>query len=154
MMKPQTLHLTKQGLEELKQELNDLKNDKLPHAIDRVRNAREQGDLSENSEYHAAREDHSLIEGRIEELEELISRAKVVEKTDNSIVSVGNKVTVKSDDSEHTYHIVGKYEADPANKKISDESPLGKALLGKAEGHEVSYEAPVGKIVYKILKIH
>jgi transcription elongation factor GreA len=69
-------------------------------------------------------------------------------------VGIGNKVTVKIGKDTHTYHIVGKYEADPTNKKISDESPLGKALLGKAVGQEVEYEAPVGKVVYKIVKIH
>lgn len=154
MTNQNVFHLTNEGLEELKQELNHLKTTKLPAAIERVRIAREQGDLSENSEYHAARDDHAIIAGRVDELEELISKAKIVTKTSNNVVSLGNEVTVKIGKDSHTYHIVGKYEADPINKKISDESPLGKALMGRKEGQEVEYEAPVGKVIYKIVKIH
>ena len=153
-MKPQTFHLTADGLEELKKELNELETIKLPEAVERVRLAREQGDLAENSEYHAARDDNAFIQGRIDELNELISRAKIVKKTTNSVVSLGNKVTVTSNGKTHTYHVVGKYEADPANQKISDESPLGRALMGKKVGQEVEYVAPVGKIIYRIEKIH
>ncbi len=153
-MKPQTFHMTQEGLDELKAELAQLQKDKHPQAVDRVRLAREHGDLSENSEYHAAREDLAMVEGRIDELEELISKAKIMPKASNSVVSVGNKVTIKTSKDSHTYHIVGKYEADPMNKKISDESPLGQALLGKKEGEEVEYEAPVGKVIYHIQKIH
>lgn len=152
-MNPKTFHLTAEGLEELKAELAELKDVKLPNLIDRVSAAREQGDLSENSEYHAARDELSFIEGRVEELEELISKAKVVENHGSDTVRVGSKVTVKSDHGEHIYHIVGKYEADPMNKKISDESPLGKALLGKKVGHAVEYEAPVGRIIYEVLEV-
>lgn len=152
-MKPPTFHLTPQGLDDVKRELDELKNKKLPHLIDRVQSAREQGDLSENSEYHAAREELQLIEGRIEELEEIVSHAKIVSDAKRDVVSIGNKVTIKTDSSTHTYHIVGKYEADPTNKKISDESPLGKALMGKKVGHEVEYEAPVGKVIYKVVDI-
>lgn len=153
-MKPQAIHLTPEGLAELKAELNDLNETKIPHIIDRIKNAREQGDLSENSEYHAARDEHAMLQGRVEELEELISRAKVVAKSNTNKVGLGNKVTVEVDSKQHTYHIVGKYEADPSNKKISDESPIGQALLGKKAGEEFEYEAPVGKIIYKIVKIH
>lgn len=147
-------HLTKQGLEEIKAELEELLNIKLPAAIERVKTAREQGDLSENSEYHAARDDQAFLQGRIDELEELISKAKIVKKSSTSSVGLGNKVTVKSGGGQHTYHVVGKYEADPSSKKISDESPLGQALIGKKVGENIEYEAPVGKIVYQILKIH
>ena len=153
-MKPQSLHLTQEGLDELKNELDELKNNRLPNAIERVQDAREHGDLSENSEYHAAREDLNLLEGRIDELEELISKAKLVKKTTNSQVDVGNKVTVSTDGKSHTFHVVGKYEADPVNKKISDESPLGQALIGKKVGEVVTYLAPVGKIIYTIDEIH
>lgn len=147
----QSFHLTKEGLEELVTELDQLKNVKLPAAIERVRVAREYGDLSENSEYHAAREDHALLEGRIEELDELIAKAKVVTVTKSkSAVGLGSRVTVKSNGKSHTYHIVGKYEADPLNKKISDESPLGRSLIGKKVGENVEYEAPVGKVIYYI----
>lgn len=153
-MKPQSFHLTAEGLEELKTELTDLKDHKLPEAVSRVQEAREHGDLAENSEYHAARADLQLVEGRIDELEELIAKAKLVPKTNNTQVSLGNKVTVVSQGNIITYHIVGKYEADPRIKKISDESPLGQALIGKKVGQEVEYEAPVGKVIYKIEKIH
>jgi transcription elongation factor GreA len=154
-MTTNSFHLTQEGLDDLKKELDELTVIKLPNVIERVKNARENGDLSENSEYHAAREDHALIQGRIEELQELIAKAKVVAKNGKtSVVSIGNKVTVKSGRDVHTYHIVGKYEADPTNKKISDESPLGQALIGKKVGQEVEYVAPVGKIVYQIVQIH
>ena len=153
-MAKNVFHLTQEGLDELKAELQLLKDKKVPHLINRVRVAREQGDLSENSEYHAARDELAFVEGRVEELEELISKAKIVTASTSGKVKIGSKVTVKSGKSEHTFHIVGKYEADPMNKKISDESPLGKALLGKKLGHSVEYEAPVGKIVYEVLKVH
>jgi transcription elongation factor GreA len=150
-----SFHLTQEGLDELTAELTELKSDKLPSLIERVKVAREQGDLSENSEYHAARDELAFVEGRIEELEELISRAQLVKRSSGGdTVSIGYKENVKSNGSEHTYHVVGKYEADPMNKKISDESPLGKALLGRKIGEEVQYEAPVGKIIYEVLKIH
>ena len=125
-MKPQSIHLTPQGLKELKDELDELKNVKIPQIIERVKNAREQGDLSENSEYHAARDEHSMLQGRVEELEELISRAKVVAKASNDVISLGNKVTVSASGKKHTYHIVGKYEADPANKKFLTNPQLVK----------------------------
>ena len=154
-MKPQAIHLTQEGLDELKAELKDLEEVRIPKVIERIKTAREQGDLSENSEYHAARDEHAMLQGRVEELEELISKAKVVSKgKDDGKVGLGNKVTVEIKGKEHTYHIVGKYEADPSNKKISNESPIGQALLGKKVGEDVEYEAPVGKIVYKIVKIH
>lgn len=152
-MNAKVFHLTQQGLDELKQELAELKEDKLPNLIERVRVAREQGDLSENSEYHAARDELSMAEGRVEELEELIGKAKIVTASNSSKVQLGSVVTVKTGKTEHTYHIVGKYEADPKNKKISDESPLGQALLGKKIGHDVEFEAPVGKIIYKVTEV-
>lgn len=153
-MNSKVFHLTQEGLDELKAELHELKEDKLPGLIERVRVAREQGDLSENSEYQAARDELSMVEGRLDELEELIGKAKIVKASKSDKVQLGSKVTVKSDKSEQTFHIVGKYEADPANKKISDESPLGRALLGKKIGHDVEYEAPIGKIIYQVIKVH
>jgi len=152
-MKGQVFHLTPDGLLELKQELAQLKDNRLPEAIERVRKAREYGDLSENSEYHAAREDLTILEGRIEELEELIGKAKVVKKSNSHKVGLGSKVTVKSDDKLHTYHIVGKYEADPIKKKISDESPLGQALMGRRIGENIEHEAPIGKVAYTITSL-
>lgn len=152
-MTQNVFHLTQEGLDELKSELAELKENKIPALIERVSAAREQGDLSENSEYHAARDELSMTEGRVEELEELIGKAKVVTKQESDTVQIGSKVTVESNGKAHTYHIVGKYEADPMNKKISDESPLGQALLGKKIGHDVEYEAPVGKVIYKVVEV-
>lgn len=146
--------LTPEGFEELKNELSVLEA-KLPAAIERVAKAREYGDLSENSEYHAAREDLAFIQGRVEELEEVIARAKVIEEVKvNGVVDLGCKVTVRANGTEVTYVLVGEYEANPTKKKISIDSPLGQALVGKKVNEEVEFEAPVGKVVYTIKKIH
>ena len=144
------VHLTKQGLDELQEEFKKLK-DKEPTAVERVTKAREFGDLSENSEYHAAREDLALIQGRIDELEDLLARVEVIKPTSKDhTVKLGSTVTVYNEKLEMTYVVVGEYEADPTNRKISHDSPLGQALIGKRIGDTVEYEAPVGKIIYKI----
>jgi len=149
------IQITAEGLKTLKQELEELKHKKRPEAIDRVARAREFGDLSENSEYHAAREDLSFIEGRINELEEMLKQAKVAQtKKSKDSVSIGCKVTLIAKNQEHTYEIVGEWEANPMEKKISHTSPLGQALIGKKPGEEVEFEAPVGKVIYKVKKIH
>jgi len=150
-------YLTKEGLESLKKELDELLNKKRPQLVKRVAEARNKGDLSENTEYTAAREDLSMLDGKIEELETIVSRAKLIEKNENGAcekVSLGCKVTVKVDKQTREFHVVGEWEADPANKKISHSSPLGQALLGKKKGEEVEVEAPAGKIVYTIKKIY
>ena len=157
MIKPSVVHLTREGLEELKRELDELKTVKLPAAIERVAKAREFGDLAENSEYHNAREDLAMVEGRVEELEELLKRVSVIKNNGakaRSSVSLGCQVTVATDGQTHVFEIVGEWEADPAKKKISAESPLGKALMGKKVGEAAEFEAPIGKIVYTIKKIH
>jgi len=146
--------LTQEGYDEIVAELTDFKNNKLQVAIDRVATARSFGDLSENSEYHAAREDLAFMEGRIAELEQLLSKAKVIKaKKGRSSVGVGSTVTVHIGKIKHTYQIVGEWEANPAEKKISESSPLGKALLGKKEGEELEVDAPAGKIKYKVASI-
>lgn len=148
------VQFTPAGLAELKTELEELKNNKLPAAIERVARARDFGDLSENAEYHAAREELSFLEGRIDELEALLKKAKVVKGSKEGKVSVGCKVTVDLKGNEHTYEVVGEWEADPMKKKISSTSPLGKALMGKKMGDDVEFEAPAGKVIYKVKKIH
>lgn len=149
------IQFTKQGLSGLQAELDELKNTKLPAAIDRVARARDFGDLSENAEYHAAREELSFIEGRVEELEELLKKAVVVTSGGNkSRVDVGCKVTVALKGKDYVYEVVGEWEADPVKAKISHTSPLGQALMGKAKGDEVEFVAPAGKVVYKVKKIH
>lgn len=136
-------------------ELAQLTDEKRPTAVARVARAREFGDLSENAEYQAAREELNFIDGRIEELQNIVSRAKVVaDRVSNKTVGLGCKVTVASNGISHLYHVVGEWEANPAEKKISHDSPLGKALLGKKVGDRVEVEAPAGMVVYTIKKIH
>lgn len=149
-----TIYLTKEGLEKLKQELKDLVETKRPEIAKRIQSAREMGDISENSEYDAARQEQSYIEGRIAELEEVIKTAKVSDKPNKKdTVNVGCKVTVHIDGQEEMFHIVGAPEANPLEKKISHESPLGTALMGKKLGEKVVVEAPIGELTYTILKI-
>ncbi len=151
---------TKEGLNALKEELQTLIKVKRPKLINRVARARDFGDLSENAEYSNAREDLALIEGRIDELENLISKAKVISsrKSKNSKngkkeITIGCKVTVAINGKKGIFTVVGEWEADPTNKKISHNSPLGKSLLGKKIGDQVEIEAPAGKVIYSIKKI-
>lgn len=153
-MDNKTVILTQTGYDGLKLELDTLTRDKLPAAIKRVAKAREFGDLSENSEYHAAREDHAWIQGRIEELEDILGRAQVAngpKKGDE--VNIGCTVSLEINGATHQFSIVGEWEADPAQKKISHQSPLGQALVGKKVGEKVEVEAPAGKVIYTIKSI-
>lgn len=151
MDKTNVLYITKEGLEKLKTELADLVNIKRPEIAQRIKEARENGDISENSEYDAARNEQSYIEGRISELEEVIKTAKVTEGNGNKDeVGIGCRVTVHIDGTEETFHIVGAPEANPLQKKISHESPLGSALVGKKIGDKIDVEAPVGKLTYTV----
>lgn len=146
--------LTQEGYDELVAELTDIKDNKQQKAIDRVATARSFGDLSENSEYHAAREDLAFLEGRLAELETLVAKAKVVKaRKGKTTVGVGSTVTVHIGKAKHTYKIVGEWEANPAEKKISESSPLGQALVGKKVGEEIEVEAPAGKIKYQVAEI-
>lgn len=149
------VQLTREGYDELAAELTQLRDQKRPAGVARVQRAREFGDLSENAEYQAAREELNFIDGRIEELEDIVARAKVVpsQKSDGK-VGLGCKVTVAANGLSQVFHVVGDWEANPAEKKISHDSPLGKALLGKKVGDKVEVEAPAGMVVYTIKKIH
>lgn len=152
---PKTVHLTPEGLEELKEELNNLVETKRPEVVERVARARDFGDLTENSEYQQARDELAFIDGRIEELEELLAKAKIIDdKKKRQTVDLGCTVTIVGNGKSQTYTIVGEWEADPNEKKISHKSPLGKALVGKKEGDQVEIEAPAGRILYTIKKIH
>jgi transcription elongation factor GreA len=154
-MTTKDFHLTSRGLKELKAELKKLVDEKRPRLIKRVAVARNHGDLSENSEYTAAREDLAFVEGRIDELEELITKAKLIKtKKTKDEVKLGCKVTVKVNGKKQTFELVGEWEADPLEQKISHTSPLGKALLGKKKNDKVKIEAPAGKVTYHIQKIH
>ncbi len=149
------IYLTKDGLKDLEKELTELKDEKRPQLVKRVTAAREMGDLSENTEYAAVREELNMMDGRIEELEQIMSRAKVIQGCKaNGQVSLGCKVTLVANGQTHDYTVVGEWEADPMEKKISHSSPLGKALLGKKSGDEIELEVPAGKVVYEIKKIH
>lgn len=149
------IYLTKEGLANLKKELAKLEKQKRPKLIKRVAVARDMGDLSENSEYTSAREELGIIDGRIGEMRVILSKAKTIKKTGGTKkVCLGCKVTVKVNGKTHVYNVVGEWEADPMNKKISNSSPLGRALLGKKAGQKVEIEAPAGKITYEIKKIN
>lgn len=156
-MDAKKIYLTKEGLEELKKEYEELSKKRRPEIVERLSSARDQGDLSENAEYHAAREELSFIDGRIDELEEVLKNVVIIEdKTSQGSgkgVGLGSKVTVKVDGSEEVYTVVGEFEADPTEKKISHESPLGKALIGKDIGEQIEVEAPAGRIIYTIVRI-
>lgn len=149
------VQLTREGYDEFKEELRVIVDKKRPAAVDRLSNARSMGDLSENSDYHQAREALEFMDGRMSELEAILQQAEVVKKTSgkNNEVRFGTKVRVKANGDEHTFHIVGEWEADPAEKKISHESPLGQALVGKRVGDKVEVEAPAGKVEYTVLGI-
>lgn len=149
------IKLTKAGLVELNKELEELRGVKRPKIVDRLANARSQGDLSENSDYQSAKEELEFLDGRIDELEEVIKNAKVVSVTgkDAHSVNLGTKVTVKVNGGKTIFDIVGEWEADPVNKKIAHDSPLGIALIGKKVGDRAEVEAPAGKVMYEILAI-
>ncbi len=147
------VYLTKEGLNKLKGELKQLTDVKRVEIANKIKEAREMGDISENSAYDEAVQEQAFIEGRIQELEEIIKSAVIREGNVSEAVDVGCKVTVHIDGDEEFFHIVGAPEANPAERKISHESPLGSALLGKKVGEKIEVEAPVGKLTYTILKI-
>lgn len=145
--------LTKEGLKALTDELNRLVEEKRPVIVKRLSRARSDGDLSENNDYQNAKEELDFLDGRILELEDVIKNALVVNKKSKGLVDLGTKVKLKTNGSTIVYDIVGEWEADPMEKKISHTSPLGKALFGKAPGEKVEVEAPAGKVVYEIIDI-
>lgn len=155
-MDSKKIYLTKEGLEELKKEHDELAKVKRPEVLARVSQARSMGDLSENAEYVAAREELSFVDGRLDELEELIKQAVLIQETHskgNHTVKLGSTVTVSVKGKKESFTVVGEWEADPHEKKISHESPLGKALIGKKVGEKVEVEAPAGKVVYTIASV-
>ncbi len=149
------MYLTAEGAEKLKIQLADLKGPQRTALAARLRDAIQMGDLSENADYHKAKEDQAFLEGQIQELEYTLSNAQIVDGTARKdVVSVGMRVTVQEDDFEaEIFYIVGAKEADPRNGKISHESPFGHALMGHKVGEVVEAETPGGKTRLKILKI-
>lgn len=157
-MDAKKIYLTKEGLEELKKEYDELTKKKRPEVLEMVSQSRNQGDLAENAEYQAAREELSFIDGRIDELEEMLKQVIIIEEgngkgSGKKIVDLGKKVTLHVGNKKQVYTVVGEWEADPTNQKISHESPLGKALMGKTVGDKIEVEAPAGKIHYTIVSI-
>jgi transcription elongation factor GreA len=146
--------LTPEGLSKLQEELEHLKMVKRPQVSERIKSAKELGDLSENAEYQEAKEEQSFVEGRVLELEHLIKTSSVAEKVkDDGKVQVGCQVKIDRDGQSMDFTIVGSTEADPVQGKISLESPFGDALMGKSVGDEVEVDLPGGKTKCKILKI-
>ena len=150
------IYLTKEGLTELKKEYDELVNKKRPGVLARVTQARNMGDLSENAEYVASREELTFIDGRIDELEIILKQAVIIResvKTSNNAIKLGSTVTLHFNGKKEIFTVVGEWEADPTNKKISHESPLGKVLIGKKVGEKVQVEAPAGKLTYSIVSV-
>lgn len=152
-----TITITQSGFEELQQELLELKTVAIPKVIERIANAREQGDLSENADYHSARDERDILQARINEIEEILAKVevKVTAAARAGIISLGSLVTLEliGKNKKVTYQMSGEYESNPAEGKISIESPVGKSLLGKSKGDKVEVTTPAGKIVYKVLEI-
>ncbi len=155
-MAQEVSYLTSEGAERLRQELEYLKNTARHELAKRLRAAIQQGDLSENADYISAKEEQGFIEGRIQELELILRNAVIIDHLEQKPgeVSIGSRITIQEDGfpPEH-YHVVGTKEADPGNGRISHESPIGKALLGRHVGDIVKVDTPSGSVKFKIIKI-
>ena len=150
--------LTKQGYENLKKEIDYLRGDKRREVAERIRVAREFGDIAENAEYDDAKNEQAMLEHRIAQLEERLARARVIDTddVDTSVVSVGSVVRLRDVDAKETveYQIVGSAEANPIENKLSNESPVGKAIIGRKKGETVEVATPRGSMLkFKIMEI-
>ncbi len=152
---PEPTYLTAEGAAKLKHELEQLKGPRRLELAKRLRSAIQMGDLSENADYHKAKEDQGFLEGRIQEIEYMLRNAIIIEpNAGRDVVGIGNRVTIQEADyPPETYHVVGAKEADPRNGKISNESPIGRALIDHRVGDVVHADTPGGKLSLKILKI-
>lgn len=148
-------YLTPEGEAKLQAELNELKGPRRTELALRLRSAIQMGDLSENADYHKAKEDQGFLEGRIQEIEAILRNTVLIEKTQSSgVIFIGSHVTIQEDDLDpETYHLVGPTEADPRNGKISHESPIGRALMDKKIGDIAEADTPGGIIKFKVIKI-
>jgi len=147
-------YLTPEGEAKLKTELAELTGRRREELAQRLRSAIQMGDLSENADYHKAKEDQAFLEGRIQEIEAALRTAVIIEKKYGDTVTVGSSVTIQEENfPPETYYVVGAKEADPRNGKISNESPIGRALMDHKVGDVVETETPNGKIALKILKL-
>ena len=149
------VYLTQEGLDELKKELDELINVKRPENVQAIKEARALGDLSENAEYDAARNEQAQIEARIKQLEKMLENVSIIEDVKTDKVTIGNTVSIKyvEDDEEDEYKIVGSQEADPFESKISNESPIAKALFDHKVGDIVTVESPNGSYEVEIISI-
>ena len=155
MANKNTVYLTQEGLDELKKELDDLINVRRPANIQAIKEARSLGDLSENAEYDAARNEQAQIESRITQLEKMLENVSIITEVNTDTVSIGNTVSIKyvDDDEEDEYKIVGSQEADPFESKISNESPIAQALFDHKVGDIVTVESPNGSYEVEIVDI-
>jgi transcription elongation factor GreA len=151
------VYLTPEGLKKIEEELDYLRNVRRPEIADRLQKAIAEGDLKENANYHDAKEQQGLTEGRIRDLEDSLRRSQIItDQGPSSTVRVGSTVIIAEEDTEdeeEEYRIVGVHEADPSNGLISNESPIGRALLGAKKGQKVKVETPRGTLTFKVLKI-
>lgn len=149
------MYVTKEGFEKVTTELEHLRKVRRPEIANRIKDAKEMGDLSENAEYADAREEQSFVEGRILELEEMLKNIQVITNgsSNSDVVEIGDTVVVERDGEHKQYTIVGSSEADPAGGRISNESPMGRAFLGKSKNSVVKVATPRGEIDYKIIEI-
>jgi transcription elongation factor GreA len=147
------IHVSADGLDKLRAELTELRNVRRQVVIARVASARELGDLSENAEYHAAREELGFLEGRVRDLEDRLRRAVVITGPSHGAADMGSTVVVEIDEDRHTFALVGSAEANPAAGRISTSSPVGRALVGKREGEEVVVRTPAGEVHYRIIEV-
>ena len=155
MKKEKEIYLTSDGFLKLEEELDHLKKVERPEVIEAIKEARALGDLSENAEYSSARERQGKLEARIKELEYTLEHATIIENNSDGKVTVGSVITIKyvGDDDEEEYSIVGTNEADPFENKISNESPIAVAVMGKKQGDKVTVESPNGSFDIEILKV-
>ncbi len=146
--------ITQEGLDKLQNELEELTKVRRPDVVNRIKTAKELGDLSENAEYTSAKEEQSFIEGRIQEIEHTLKHAKVVEGKHSGTIGIGSKVKVEVEGDQDDFELVGQTESDPENGKISVDSPVGQALLGHKAKDKVSVETPDGSVVYSIISVN
>ncbi len=153
-MNSKTTYISKDGLDKLRAELEEILNVRRPEIAQRIHDAKEHGDLSENAEYEDAKNEQAFVEGRIQTLEAMIKNATIIdENTSTDHVQIGSTVKVKGEDGPETFMIVGSAEAKPADGRISNESPVGRALLGRKKGEKVVVKVPAGDFTYKIIEI-
>lgn len=153
-MNRQTTILTREGYHKLSKELEEIRENKRPKAVERLKKAREMGDLSENSEYVAAREELNIVDAKIAELEEILKIAEIKDKSaDLTVIEVGDTIVVKTNGAIETYTLVGEHETNISEGKLSHKSPIGAALVGKHKGQTVQVVTPGGSTEYTVIDI-